>query len=120
MPTWCWTAIMKEKKRKEKKRQEILDFTTSNDLICMINNWIKSCCLVTRRDAQIMTDIYGKHTSIVKGTSIRQQATHTQENPAPVPEHQLDTYREITLSITSMKKENLLKTIKTIVGQYAL
>eukprot|EP00536_Pseudo-nitzschia_multiseries_P006631 jgi/Psemu1/15767/gm1.15767_g len=95
--------------------QETLGFPTSHELIKTIDNKIIKDCPITRRDIKIMTDVYGKHASILKGKSVRKQAPHTREDMTPIP----NSVRK-AVAINSMKHHTLAKTIRAIAGQYSL
>eukprot|EP00536_Pseudo-nitzschia_multiseries_P017828 jgi/Psemu1/52760/gm1.52760_g len=115
--------------KKVQEMQEVLGFPTSQELIKMIDNNIIKDCPITKRDITIMTDISGKHASILKGKSVRQQSPHTREDITPIPDSILKAYRDATLfvdiitvntavAINIMKHHTLAKTIRAIAGQY--
>eukprot|EP00536_Pseudo-nitzschia_multiseries_P013542 jgi/Psemu1/35536/gm1.35536_g len=85
--------------KKARDMQEILGFPTSKELIKMIDNNILKDCPITRRDIKVVPDIYGKHVSILKGKSVRQQVPHTRENITPIPSNILKAYRDVTLCV---------------------
>eukprot|EP00536_Pseudo-nitzschia_multiseries_P000330 jgi/Psemu1/757/gm1.757_g len=78
--------------KKAREMQEDLGFPTSQELIKMIGNNIIKDCPITRRDISIMMNIYGKHASILKGKSVRQQSPHTREDVTPIPDSILKAY----------------------------
>eukprot|EP00536_Pseudo-nitzschia_multiseries_P018919 jgi/Psemu1/58020/gm1.58020_g len=98
--------------KKAQDMQEILGFPTSQELIKMIDNNIINNCLATRRDIKIMTDIYGKHASILKG---KNKTSH--RSPA-VSSKPTETWHYV-LTSSHMKHHTLTKTIRAIAGQYS-
>eukprot|EP00536_Pseudo-nitzschia_multiseries_P008456 jgi/Psemu1/20475/gm1.20475_g len=91
-----YSALYCSRAKKARDMQETLGFPTSQELIKMIDNNIIKDCPITRRGIKIMLDIYGKHASILKGKSVRQQA---REDITPVPNNILEAYRSVTLCV---------------------
>eukprot|EP00536_Pseudo-nitzschia_multiseries_P012709 jgi/Psemu1/32890/gm1.32890_g len=140
-----YSALDCSRAKKARDMQEILGFPTTQELVKMIDNNIIKDCPITRRDIKIMTDIYGKHASLLKGKSVRQQAPHTREDITPIPDNIQKAYHDVVLcvdiitvngmqflvsischirlrtaiAITNMKQHILAKTIRAIAGQYA-
>eukprot|EP00536_Pseudo-nitzschia_multiseries_P010890 jgi/Psemu1/27327/gm1.27327_g len=75
-------AINTVEGKKAEDMQEILGFPTLEELIKMLDNNLLKICPITRRGIKVMTDIYGKHASIIKGKS-------------PI----LDVYGDVTLCV---------------------
>eukprot|EP00536_Pseudo-nitzschia_multiseries_P000823 jgi/Psemu1/1867/gm1.1867_g len=80
-----YSALDCSREKKARGMQKILGLPTSKELIKKIDNNIIKYCPITRRDIKVMSDIYGKHASILKGKSMRQQAPHTREDITPIP-----------------------------------
>eukprot|EP00536_Pseudo-nitzschia_multiseries_P013934 jgi/Psemu1/36917/gm1.36917_g len=140
-----YLAVDCSRAKKAQDMQEILGFPTAQAFIKMINNNIIKDCPTTRRDVKVMLNIYGKHASILKGKSVRQQAPHTREDITPVPSNILNAYHDTTLcvniitvnsiqflvsilrhirfrtaiAINNMKQHMLAKSIRAIAGQYS-
>eukprot|EP00536_Pseudo-nitzschia_multiseries_P004123 jgi/Psemu1/9293/gm1.9293_g len=70
--------------------QEMVGLPTVVGMIQMIDNNLVNDSMIAHQDIKIITDIYGKHTSISKDIS-------------PVPEFILDTYKDITLFVVNLE-----------------
>ncbi|VEU33958.1 unnamed protein product [Pseudo-nitzschia multistriata] len=129
---------------KARKLQEIMGFPTTRDLIRMVENKLVTNCGVTRRDIMNAEVIYGKHVSIVKGKTVRQQGKHIREDVSPVPADILDRYGKVMLhvdimtvngiqffhsisrhlrfrttrAVTNMRQSTLLDCVVSLIGQY--
>ncbi|VEU34053.1 unnamed protein product [Pseudo-nitzschia multistriata] len=129
---------------KARKLQETMGFPTTKDLIYMVENKLVTNCGVTRRDILNAEVIYGKHTSIVKGKSVRQQGKHIREDVSPVPAEVLDRYGKVMIhvdimtvngiqffhsisrhlrfrtsrAVTNVKQSTLLHCVESLIGQY--
>eukprot|EP00536_Pseudo-nitzschia_multiseries_P010661 jgi/Psemu1/26659/gm1.26659_g len=121
-----YSALNCSRAKKARDMQEILGFPTAQELIKMIDNNIIKDCPITRRDIKIMTDIYGKHASLLKGKSVRQQAPHTREDITPIPDNIQKAYHDVVLCVDIITNSHhqheatyLAKTIRAIAGQYA-
>ena len=87
---------------KARKLQEIMGFPTSKDLIRMIEDKLVTNCGVTRRDVLNAEAIYGKHVSIVKGKTVRNQGKHIREDVSPVPAGVLERYGKVMIHVDIM------------------
>eukprot|EP00536_Pseudo-nitzschia_multiseries_P015247 jgi/Psemu1/41781/gm1.41781_g len=107
--------------KKARQLQERLCLPKEKDLLRILDNNLIKNCFVTRRDVQIMNDIYDRHTGLLKGKTVRTQPAQIQEEIMPVPLFILEQYKEVTLCVNILSyREWDEKYIQVLVGQYAL
>eukprot|EP00536_Pseudo-nitzschia_multiseries_P000993 jgi/Psemu1/2269/gm1.2269_g len=75
-----YSALDCQRKKKARLLQVTIGFPSKTQSIRIVEKNIINNCPITRRDINLMEDIYGKHTSILKGKSAIHQAGHARED----------------------------------------